>query len=80
VKQYLAIESALPITGDVGRGILGESAEREAEYLVDEGSQLARDQLRRDGDPTGDGVHWRTVRVRERTIQGMFRSMPVGCC
>lgn len=75
IKQYLAIESDLPITGDIGRGILAESAEREAGYLVDEGSQLARDQLCVAGNEVGNGVRWRTVDVRERTIQGM----PVRC-
>ncbi|KAJ9102296.1 hypothetical protein QFC20_004989 [Naganishia adeliensis] len=73
VKQYLAVESAAPIHGEeVERGFLGESAEREAEYLVDEGSQLVRDQLRIAGDGTGEGVQWRTVSVRERTIQEMW--------
>lgn len=76
MKQYLAVESAAPIHGEeVERGFLGESAEREAEYLVDEGSQLVRDQLRIAGDGTGEGVQWRTVSVRERTIQGMSASL-----
>lgn len=71
MKQYLAVESAAPIKGEeVGRGCLGESAEREAEYLVGEGSQLVRDQLRIAGDGTQGGVQWRTVQGRERTIQG----------
>lgn len=80
VKQYLAVETAAPIvTEEVERGVLGESTEREAEYLLDDGSQLAREEVRGvlGGTWEGNGnreedVHWRTVTVKQLAIEGML--------
>lgn len=80
IKQYLAIESAVPLqNGDPAPGALGESAEREAGYLLDDGSLLAKDQAR---DLLGGGVHggtgseadslWRTVPLRTFMMEGTY--------
>ena len=78
VKQYLAIESATSWQdGSNVAGVFGESAEREAGYLLDDGSLLARDQVRdclgedmpwREGDE--GAVEWRSVPLRIPTMEG----------
>lgn len=78
VKQYLAIESAVPLKdGQVVPGALGESAEREAGYLLDDGSLLARDQVRdylggaqQPRKDDGKEVQWRSVPLRITTMEG----------
>lgn len=78
IKQYLAVESAVPLKdGDVVPGALGESAEREAGYLLDDGSLLAREQVRdhlggaqQSRRDDGEEVQWRSVPLRITTMEG----------
>jgi hypothetical protein len=78
IKQYLAIESVLPLgNGDPEPGALGESAEREAGYLLDDGSLLAKDQVKDCLGERMQGVagseeegQWRTVPLRTFTMEG----------
>lgn len=81
IRQYLALESGPPLKdGEVAPGALGESAEREAGYLVDDGSLLARDQVRlhqgggsMQGVTSDEGeVEWRTVPFRQLTMEGEY--------